>query len=230
MRNRILIVAAGAATLASGALLPAAGAAGATGDGSDAVPMCGRSASYVVSHRDVDGDGRRDTIKSGGSKGQTVIVKINGGETLRRSIKGSFVEALGASRIDGRRGAEIVVADGFSGGQNGARMDARVLTYRKHHLYLLAAPTGGRQWRSHSMPGIESGWSKHRAHNRRYLTHRVVRRVDGGKRFTGRAVDFRWQDGDWTRAGSRKLHFPSRKAANRIVGWRMQGVEYWAGC
>lgn len=232
MRNKTGIAIAGVAVLAGGWVAPAAGAAGPTaGEGAaDSIPACGgKRTSHVLMHRDVDGDGLRDAIVEVGTRLHrvTVAVRINGGGTVRRTVKGQFVQVLGANRIDSRRGVEIVVANRVTGGKHGALMQARVLAYRRHHLFRLGSPTGGMEWKSYGRQRLDSGWTHHRAHGHRYLTHRTVRRVGHSKRYAGKAVDFRRRHGQWRRAQSRALNY---KRIVPIVGWKMRGVQSWIGC
>lgn len=228
--RKIILLAAGLAAVASGVQAPVSTAS--TGGG-DAVPMCGRSdGARVISHRDIDGDGRRDVVKlfDDSIRHATVRVSFGGGGSVTRIVKGSFVQVLGAAPIGGTRGAEIVVANKVWGGMHGSSFEARVLTYRDGDLRRLSAPTGGSEWRAHSRPMLMSGWTTHRRDGRLFVTHRTVRPSEQGKRYIGQAVSYIRRDGQWDRAGARSLHFPSRKSADRILGWKVPGVRYWTGC
>lgn len=219
---------AGTTLLVSGPL-PATTTASAGASATGGARCSSVSASYPLLKRDVDGDGRPDAIRVGVAKPHKirVIVGLHGGGELRRIVRGSFVQVLGAHSVDGRPGAEIVVADSVVGNRNGSTMRSRVLHYRKGRLVLQPAPTGGRQWTTHARPLVMSGWTTHGGAGS--VTHRTVRRTGSG-RYVGTAVRFRRHAGGWWRIGSRELSFDGRRAAKRIVGWRMPGVQHWIGC
>jgi hypothetical protein len=187
------------------------------------------STARLVARRDVDGDGDRDRIRFRALDANTVRVSVRLSQrrvvrktlTTRSWPRGDF---YGATRIDGRRGVELVIGTTW-----GAYTPwFTILTYRGGRLAIEKSPYyDTREWAVDAYANGYAGWYR-RAHDGGvHIRIKYASRVGGSSRFAGRTIRYTWQHGAWDRSGTRRISFPNADRASRIKGWHVKGLPRW---
>jgi hypothetical protein len=129
----------------------------------------------------------------------------------------------GAARMDGQRGAELVV--GTSVGAH--TLWFTVLTWRGGNLVVERNPSSGREWAIDAAYNVYYGWLRRVIDGRARITERYVTRDGGaGHHWSGRAWTYTWRGGSgWTRSWTRHLSIQGDRKASRIAGWHVTGLE-----
>lgn len=182
----------------------------------------------VVARKDIDGDGRKDTVRFRRLRpdGIEVTVQTANGRTVHKRVPTpGFIQERwhGATRIDGRRGAEIVVLT-----DAGAHsLFFTVLTWRGGKLAVERAPGhGDSTWYTDGAVWISAGYKRLVRHNRVSIVSRLVTRSLPHGAWKGRAVTYRWQHGRWHRRNARTIR-PGTRAAYEMGGWHVKGLPHW---
>lgn len=179
----------------------------------------------IVSHRDVNGDGRGDTIARILRPAQSVTlrVQIRGGPRVHRRVNterwGGTDPWEGAAKIDGKPGADLVV--GFLSGAH--TLFFRVLRFRGGTLQMVDAPGGGR-WVVDGSFSFNIGQWRSMRNGKVFMTKRTaVRNIDGSGH-TGRDTRFRWNRLRWVKVSSVRRTYARDRAAFRVGGWHVRGL------
>lgn len=181
----------------------------------------------VVSHADVDGDGRRDAVGverrgADGANDGRVVVRVRTAtrivSTERRLSYWYGRPWRGAARLDGVPGAELVL-----GRTTGAHtVFEQVLTWRGGRLVGLRAPDGQGTWVIDGTVNFQLGWLRRAGQPGGTVTRLDAERNGGsGPTFTGTATRYRWSGGRWVeqaRATNRGL---SQRTAYGWSGWHV---------
>jgi hypothetical protein len=194
----------------------------------DGVPGC-----RVVARVDVDGDGRRDSVgvaRPGGDTGRRVVVRVRTGPDHIVSVRApaEFWPGspwLGAAQLDGRPGAELVVAY-----TQGAHTDFfRALTWRAGRLVTLGAPGPGDFWVVDSAAFVSLGWQR--------LPHDppgAIRGLSAQRAgtsahdpFRGTVTRYQWTPRGWRTEASRTVFPMSERAAYAWAGFHVPGLPRW---
>lgn len=248
--NRVVAIA-GAAVLLAG-LTPAAEAEPVAPSTAKRKVCKGIKGCYVMGHVDVTGDGKRDWVgavnRNGRKirKGKVTVRVLTRGRIEKRKLKvrnwrGDVFH--GIARIDGRRGAELVVGANrnrfeqrTSGGTKVTHSKAfHVVTYRHGKLVRSKAPgRKSRAWWLTSRRGVRSGdtsipdgaTSKKVGLYRkaRKGTVRLVRKEGGCTGVAGcyaERVAYVWRGGHWKKKGKRSGNL------NADGGWHVKGLPVW---
>ncbi len=229
----------GAGPVAAHPVAAVAAPAGARTDVCTGVTGCS-----VVANVDVDGDGRADQIgirSSGLSDNGSITVRVRTAtqhtlQTTNRHVYWFSPPFLGATPIDGRAGAEIVV--GATMGAN--YQEFRVITYRAGRLVTLKAPptvwTRAGMTKATSRWGIDGSYSFNRGVFRHVSARHVVTvtmktadRNVSGRGFTGHTNSYRWHAGHWQKVSAEKVHYSADRAVAGLGGWHVKGLSAYAG-
>lgn len=184
-------------------------------------------AGRVVARVQVDGDRRRDTVRYQVITDDLVKVTV---ETARGRVDSMRLRTYywprgkwqGAARIDGRRGAELVV--GTSTGAHALLFS--VLTWRGGELTRERAPGGGREWLVDAAYNDYYGWLRTRTDGgAAQIIERYVTREGTSHRWSGRAISYTWRSGDWRRSSKRSLSYRGDRNASRVYGWKVKGLK-----
>jgi len=180
--------------------------------------------SRVVARIDVDGDGRVDVVRMRAVDDTHAVVTVETarGATLKKHLRTIWIEPWwhGAARMDGRRGAELVVIT-----DAGAHtLFHTVLTVRDGRLVKQNAPGRGRTWVTDGAAFVNIGWKRYVKNGRAFVVKRSVTEDFESNRWSGRAVKYRWGRGDWHRVSARSLHPRSDAQAARFGGWVVRGL------
>ncbi|MDO9378082.1 MAG: hypothetical protein Q7T56_04460 [Nocardioidaceae bacterium] len=197
------------------------------------VPLAGLAATPasaapggVVVRRDVDGDGRKDTVSvKTGTGSATVTVDRARGRTLTKRLRTEGVPASavwhGSAAIDGRRGAELVLVT-TAGAHT---LFNTVLTIQAGELRVSRTPGGASTWVTDGAYTVNVGWRRYTRDGQVFMTKRVVLR-EISETWSGRAVTWRWTSGGWVRSGRAKALRPTDdRVAYRYGGWRVAGLK-----
>jgi hypothetical protein len=214
---------------------PAAGAVNATAGTSSsarAKPVCGGIAKCrVVARADVDGDRRADRIgwAAHEARGEVVIrVATADGELLSKRLDVSLWFDVGAwggaRRIDGRRGAEMLV-----GTQMGAHTPLyTMLTYRGNRLVVEKAPTAGDQWWIDAAYSVFAGWNRDVRDGKVLMRFTLAMRSRDDS-FDGYTTTYVWRQAGWHRLHKTSRHWASARRAEPVAGWHVRGLERFPG-
>lgn len=215
-KNRVITTAAtGVAVLCS------LGAVGTTAHASTSVSS-NDSARKVQTRIDVDGDRKRDVVRTkrlrhGNSR---VIVRTSRGKRLTRvvhAVETSRARWFGATRIDGVRGAELVLSRGAIGDS----APFAVFTERHGRLVHLKAPRASNRWQIYTGPAMVDGFERHGKGRKATLTYNKLRPRKSGN-WVGRAHHYRWRRGHWVRIDRDVIRAGTAKAAwRRFGGWQL---------
>lgn len=179
------------------------------------------SARKVQTRIDVDGDRKRDVIRTQRLRhgNVRVIVRTSRGKHLSRTVHGvetSRAHWFGATRIDGVRGAELVASRGAIGDS----APFTVLTERHGRLVRLKAPRAASGWSIYTGPGFVNGYERSGHGRKATLTYNHL--GDRGKKWTGRTRDYRWRRGHWVRVDTDRIRARTERSAwRRYGGWQM---------
>lgn len=176
-----------------------------------------------MARTDVDGDGRRDVVRFRvvAFDHAVVTVATGRGAALTQHVRTDWITPQwhGAARMDGRRGAELVVITNA-----GAHtLFHTVLTARHNDLARLNAPGRGRTWVTDGAAFVNIGWKRYVVQERVFMAKRAV--TKDGDRWSGRSVKYRWKRGEWRRVATSTLHPRSDRVASRFGGWRVRGLQ-----
>ncbi|MGH3354372.1 MAG: hypothetical protein ACRDOJ_00655 [Nocardioidaceae bacterium] len=179
----------------------------------------------VVASTDVDGDDIRDQVGFVVVSDKRVVVRVRtaDGRTLRRSLATVWFpkgELFGASPIDGRPGAELVV---------GTTMGAHTLfftslTVRSGRLVRLPPPGPGREWMTDAAYSFHAGVTRRVEDGRVVVVLGQVGRVGLSRRFSGTDRMFVWRDGRWQHIRTQRTTYRNARAASKVGGWHVDGL------
>lgn len=192
----------------------------------------------VVASVDVNGDGRRDDIGvagRGSAASKTVVVRVRVGPNRddANRIVATRVPApswsgspwQGASAIDGRPGAELVV--GYTQGAHTAFY--RSLTWRAGRLVTLGAPGPGIFWVVDSAVWVSLGWQHLRGQppgSIRALS--AVRAASSAHDpFRGTVTGYQWTPRGWRTVAARTVFPLSDRVAFSWGGFHVPGLARW---
>jgi hypothetical protein len=236
---RLLMTLAVLAATTTGLTAPATGAdplpEHLTGTGSVADPgVCeGVPGCRVVARVDVNGDGHRDSVgvaRPGGASGRRLVVRVRTGPDHIVSVRvpaefWSGSPWLGAADLDGRPGAELVVAY-----TQGAHTDFfRALTWRTGRLVTLGAPGPDVFWVVDSAAFVSLGW-QHLPGDPPGLIRRLSAQRAGSSvhdPFRGSVTRFQWTSGGWRTVSSRTVFPLTERAAFAWGGFHVPGLPRW---
>lgn len=187
------------------------------------------AATRVVARRDVDGDGDRERIRYRAVDRNTVrvSVRLSRNRVVHKRLRtrswprGDF---YGATRIDGRRGVELVIGTTW-----GAHTPwFTILTYRGGRLVVEKSPYyNTREWAVDAYANGYAGWYRRVQDGRVHMRIKYASRVGSGSRFAGRTIRYTWHHGAWDRSGTRRISYPNAHRASRIKGWHVKGLARW---
>lgn len=220
---------------ALGAIAAAAvvvGLAGAPTASAATKPVCeGIAHCRVVAHRDVNGDGARDTVAWVQRSKRTVQIRVltSHGHLMTKRVgvrwwlnKGAWG---GAAHIDGHSGVEMLV-----GSQLGAHTPFyTMLTERHGRLVVEKSPGGAKRWYVDAAWSVDVGWSRHVRHGHATVTKKAALRVNGGKHFRGHNTRYIWRHGHWVKKNHHKTFYKNARKASRISGWHVHGLDRFPG-
>jgi hypothetical protein len=178
----------------------------------------------VVARVDVDGDGRTDVVRlrAIGDTHSVMTVATARGTILRKHLRTTWIVPMwhGAARIDGRRGAELVVIT-----DAGAHtLFHTVLTVRDGRLVKQKAPGRGSTWITDGAAFVNIGWKRYVRQDHAFVVKRSVVKDSETDQWNGRAVKYRWGRGEWHRVSARSLHPRTDRKAARFGGWVVRGL------
>lgn len=227
LNRRPRTIAAVTLVLAAGLLGPPAGPAAAR-----SLPPVGVCAGVDRCERvaviDVDGDGRTDQVGWRRLDRTQVQIRVRTAERrlLRRSVTARRPAPLawtGATAVDGRPGAELVVDS-----RTGSRTTYyTMLTYRAGRIVVERAPVRRPHRRWGVAPGVTryAGWHRHVWPSGRVtMTLKVARRDGDSVRLRGYDERYEWADGGWRYVRRDRTHLSVREA-ERIAGWHLDGLD-----
>jgi hypothetical protein len=212
------------------AALAAAGASLTTPAIATAAPqgVChGHDRCRAVAAIDVDGDHRPDVVgfqKLPGDRTAVVRVLTASGDRLSRrvDVRGWFGGGrwAGATHIDGAPGAEMLV-----GSTLGAHTPFyTMLTFRDGRLMVERSPRGDSTWFVDAAATVDFGWWREVSGGRVTMTSRsALRHVHGA--WSGFDVRYRWHADHWQKVDRAKHVYPGPRAASRIWGWHVSGLD-----
>lgn len=188
---------------------------------------------HVVATIDVDGDGRADQVAWHQQSAQAVQIRV-------RVAPGKIVTAAvdvrlwwgggawgGASRVDGRAGAELLV-----GSAQGAHTPMyTMLTYRADKLVVEKSPsTLSTLWLVDAAYGDYIGWRRHTlAYGALAMTEKIAVRTDGTTRFTGHNETYAWTVNHWAHRATTPTAYPTISSASAIGGFQVAGLKAFPG-
>jgi len=184
----------------------------------------------VVADRDVDGDGERDKVAWVQRSKKLVVIRVwtADGERLHRSVDVSWWYGGGAwggaTRIDGRRGVELVIGSTMGAHTPGYTM----LTYRRGSLRVLDSPRNEDHWYIDAAYSVLAGWWRSTPGDRVTMTYKDALRTRSDT-FRGANTTYVWRDGHWAKARADKTSYRNLNRANRIAGWHVHGLAEWPG-
>jgi hypothetical protein len=187
----------------------------------DGVPKC-----RMVANTDVDGDGRPDEVGFVVESKNRVVVRVTtaSGETVGRELETMWFprgEFFGATPIDGRPGAELVV---------GTTMGAHTLWFTSlamdsGRLEVLPAPGAEDEWMIDGAYSFHAGVSRRVADGRALVVLRDAARDGQAPRFSGRDRTYVWTDSGWRLESSERTRYRGERAVARIGGWHVAGLR-----
>lgn len=192
----------------TGALVPASTASAAAPEAAPAVPMAVPDRTVKV---DVDGDGRKDTVKITTVSSERYKVAVTTAKGIKSSIKiTSTIENdwgaepyWGAAKLDKVKGYELLLATGGGDGYTSV-----VLTWRSNKIVKQAAPkarTTKYGWYAVGYPELGfGGYRFYTKDGKRYVQQYLLMNT-GKKRWAGTIVTSRWKSGAWKKTSSKKV-------------------------
>lgn len=216
--TRSIVTAAALAVAASTLTVAGQGTAQAAG-------LCaGLDRCRIVDRADVDGDGDRDRIAwiQRSERSATVKVRTADGQVLSRTVDVTFWPGGGAyagsSTVDGRPGAELLVA---------SRMGAHtpsytMLTFRRGQLREAPSPSGDEQWWVDNAYAVSVGWHRSIRKGQVRMANTTLFRADG--KWNGTRTTYAWKRGDWQVVDRSKLNIRT-KAAQNLAGFHIRGLD-----
>jgi len=205
--------------------------------GSQRVPAlsacAGVARCHVVATIDVDGDGRADQVGWHQQSREAVQIRLS-------TAAGKMVTATvdvrlwwrggawgGASRVDGRDGAELLV-----GSAQGAHTPMyTMLTYRADGLAVEKSPSSlSTLWQVDAAYGDYIGWWRHTlADGALAMTQKIAVRTGETARFTGHNVTYVWSANNWTQRATTPTAYSTVHAASAIGGFHVAGLKAFPG-
>jgi hypothetical protein len=199
----------------------------------DAGVCYGIAGCIVRAHTDVNGDRVADVVavaSQGTRDERQAMVRVKTGPGRIVSVKrrvprwyGPLWE--GVARLDGRRGAEIVV-----GQLAGAHTEFyRALTWRAGRLATLDAPGAGAFWVVDGAVSVSIGWQHRAGEPAGTLWKRSAVRAGDPLRghFKGTLTEVRWTDRGWHRVATRTYRRLPDRTAYSWGGFRIPGLARW---
>lgn len=187
---------------------------------SPSVRVCaGLRGCHVMARADVNGDGRRDVValaRRGGRAGArgVLILRVKVGparvvQARRRLDNWTGPAWLGVSRLDGRRGKEIVV-----GRLMGAAASFyQAITWRHGRLVLLDAPGRGRWWSLEHSATLIAGWQRRPSDPVGTVRRRIATHGPQAGPYQGTIKAYQWTRSGWRLVGSERVEsLPLRRA------------------
>jgi hypothetical protein len=182
---------------------------------------------HVVAKADVDGDRRADAIgyqRLAGDRTAVVRVLTASGDRLSRrvDVRGWFGGGRwgGATHIDGVHGVEILV-----GSTLGAHTPFyTMLTYRDGRLLVEQSPRGERTWFVDAAASVYFGWWRKVSDGRVTITSRSALLHAHGA-WSGSDIRYRWQADHWQKVSRTKHLYAGPRAASKIYGWHVNGLD-----
>ncbi len=196
-------------------------------------PCSGVSNCRVVTHTDVDGDGRLDQVGWRQISQRSIQLRV---ETATGKLLSSTVNVRlwwgggawgGAAHIDGVPGRELLV-----GSMQGAHTPMyTMLTYRSGKLVVENSPyPGSRLWLVDAADGDYMGWWRSTSPTGQFeMTQKVAVRDNDGSRFSGHDVTYTWSSHGWVRTSSTATTYASGKRASVIAGWHVPNLKAFPG-
>lgn len=178
---------------------------------------------------DVDGDGRKDTVKITKVKEDRYKVTVTTAKKRKSSLTlTSTIETdwgiepyWGAAKLDKVKGYELLLATGGGDGYTTA-----VLTWRKNKLVRQAAPKDrSAKYAWYSLGMLDWGRSGYRFYSKsgkRYVEQYTLFKM-GTPRWEGRLVTSVWKSAGWTKTTSKKVKLTDKQAKKYTGGF--QGVK-----
>lgn len=166
---------------------------------------------------DVDGDGRKDTVKVTqlSNTRYKVAVTTAKGRKASRTITSTINQDWGlqpywgAAKLDKVKGYELLLATGGGDGYT-----SNVLTWRSNKLVRQAAPkrrSSTYAWYSLGIPDWgRSGYRFYSKNGKRYVEQYTLFKM-GTPRWEGRIVTSRWKAGAWKQTASKKVSLTAAK-------------------
>jgi hypothetical protein len=153
-----------------------------------------------------------------------VRVTTASGETVGRELETMWFprgEFFGATPIDGRPGAELVV---------GTTMGAHTLWFTSlamdsGRLEVLPAPGAEDEWMIDGAYSFHAGVSRRVADGRALVVLRDAARDGQAPRFSGRDRTYVWTDSGWRLESSERTRYRGERAVARIGGWHVAGLR-----
>ncbi|HEY9292787.1 MAG TPA: hypothetical protein VIP98_16015 [Microlunatus sp.] len=227
----------GLAAASAALTVSAVSAGGASAAPAAASSACGKiSRCKDVKHVDVDGDHRKDAVaivpksfRHGTPGAVTIRVQLAKGKLVKTTVKnlsgpGGDYLFRGAARLDGHRGAELIIPHIV--GAHG--VSYRVLTYRHGDLETLRAPKANanpstKDWFTDSALMSEEGIFriKHQGGPAK-IKIKMAAYSAHTKRMQGKVVSYRWKNGGWQHLSTVKRSWSQEHSA--FGGWHLKGL------
>jgi hypothetical protein len=203
-------------------------AGGMAGSGVGVPPASGTTSSdpVVATNRDVDGDGRADTImlrQLDDFRCRVSVLTATGVQATRVLTNEGSTRCTwhGAGAFDRRRGAELSVLTEV--GAHSAWHS--LLTWRDDRL-VLEPPPGQKTWEVDASVMFDVGITRTVVDGRvRVILRDVARDNDDVFRGTRRVLAYR--DGHWVEVRRGKIAV-SESTAQALAGWHVRGLTRWA--
>ena len=174
---------------------------------------------------DVDGDGRKDTVKITNPKSERYRVSVTTAKgrkasiTLTSTIENDWGQEpyWGAAKIDQVKGYELLLATGGGDGYTTA-----VLTWRKNKLVRQAAPkdrSSKYAWSALSyLDWGRGGYRFYTKKGKRYVEQYLLLRM-GTPRWEGRIVTSRWTSSGWSKTKAKNVKLTGKQLAKYPGGF-----------
>ncbi len=188
---------------------------------------------HVVAAVDVDGDGSADPVGWRQVSDRSVQIRVR--TTTEKLLTAPVDVRLwsgggawgGASGVDGRPGAELLV-----GSTQGAHTPMyTMLTYRAGALVVERSPSPlSPLWQVDAAYGDYLGWWRHTLGDGGVaMTQKVAIRSLGTTRFQGDNVRYVWSADRWTRTATTAASYPTVRSAAVIGGFHVAGLAAFPG-
>ena len=185
----------------------------------------------VVSQADVNGDGIRDSVGiarrgASGSVYGSVIVRVKVAPRrivqVTRKLEPFYGSPWqGASPLDGRRGAELMI--GHMAGAHTQFFQA--LTWRDGGLVNLRAPGAQRDWVVDGAWSVALGWQRRSTDPVGTLLRREAYRNGSSSTFTAKLTRYRWSSVGWQRVRTTTNARLPENAASSWGGFLIRGLQ-----
>lgn len=190
-------------------------------------------AATVVARVDVDGDGRRDVVTTAsatfrGEPATTLAVRTASGRKAAVTIPTPWLYGqsawLGATDLDGARGAELVLRTG----QGAHTQFNAVYAWRGGSLAAQADPSSGStEWWTDGAMSISKGYTATRYRGAKALVVReyVTDLTASTPRATGTISTYVWREAGWAPVSTvRRSVSPSAPEVGAAYGWHAAGL------